>query len=80
MATLPRRGVDDLASLVGEVEDTKPDAGREAAITDALRDLPQDVQPDDRFAARLRATLVGRAADTDRSADADAAAEPARPE
>ncbi|HEY3686735.1 MAG TPA: hypothetical protein VGL93_27120 [Streptosporangiaceae bacterium] len=71
--------MDDLASLVGEVADTKPDAGREAAITDALRTLPQGVRPDDRFAERLRAALVGPAAGTDRSGDAAAAA-PVRPE
>lgn len=61
MATLPRRDLDDLASLVGEAERARPDAGREAAVTDALRSLPQEVHPDPGFAERLRAKLIRQA-------------------
>lgn len=76
MATLPRRDLDDLASLVGEVDDAKPDARREAAVTDALRSLPQDVHPDAPFTERLRTTLVSRAEESEHDEDVHATGRP----
>lgn len=74
MATLPRRDLDDLASLVGEADNARPDAGRETAVTTALRSLPQPVRPGSRFSADLRERLLRQARDE------DAVREPARPE
>lgn len=81
MATLPRRDLDDLASLVGEADHARPEAGREAAVTEALRTLPQEVRPDPRFAARLREKLLYRSGEAGREGDTPAAVPtPVRPE
>lgn len=61
MATLPRRDWQDLASLVGEAADARPDAGRETAVTAALRTMPQPVRPGPRFTAVLRERLLRQA-------------------
>jgi len=80
MATLPRRDLDDLASLVGEEADhARPDEGREAAVTEALRSMPQEVRPDPRFAAHLRETLLRQAGETGERGPA-AVPTPVRPE
>lgn len=73
MATLPRRDSDALASLVGAavtIAAGGSDTGREVAITGALRSLPSAVRPDAGFTARLRATLMTRAATGDDGAPA----------
>lgn len=75
MATLPRRDLDDLASLVGEAEDARPDAGRETAVTTALRSVPQPVRPGPRFTAGLRERLLRQARGEDAAVPA-----PVRPE
>lgn len=61
MATLPRRDLQDLASLVGEAADARPDAGRETAVTAALRSMPQPVRPGPHFTAGLRQRLLRQA-------------------
>ena len=81
MATLPRRDLDDLTSLVGEADHARPDSGREAAVTEALRTMPQEVRPDPRFAAHLREKLLRRATEAGREEGAPAAVPtPVRPE
>lgn len=81
MATLPRRDLADLASLVGEGDHARPDAGREAAVTEALRSMPQEVRPDARFAAHLRERLLRQAGETGPEESTRAAVPtPVRPE
>lgn len=81
MATLPRRDLDDLASLAGEADHAGPDAGREAAVTEALRSMPQQMGPDPRFTAHLRDNLLRRAGEAERAENAPAAVSaPVRPE
>jgi len=79
MATLPRRDLKDLASLAGESDDTRPEVGREAAVTTALRAMPQAVRPGARFTAGLRERLLRQAHEAGQEGNT-AVPTPVRPE